>query len=256
MESGTLVVLMIAELLGVLGLLLLADRWLHRHLQGVLFLLTNDQEIALWLYALLLFPGVLVHELSHALAATILGVRIGRISLFPRREKGHIQLGFVPVEETDILRASLIGAAPLFSGTLLIFGIGYFVFGSPEVIAALSAGDWLAAMGGLVTAVQAPDAWVWAALIFAVGNTMLPSRSDTHAWPLLGLILVLLLGVAMLAGAGSALLTALAGFLTWGVRWVVLLGGSTLLVDLPFFFVLFLVEKLLEQLRGRKIRYQ
>jgi hypothetical protein len=111
-------------------------------------------------------------------------------------------------------------------------------------------------MGGLVTAVQAPDAWVWAALIFAVGNTMLPSRSDVHAWPLLGLILVLLLGVAVLAGAGSALLTALAGFLTWGVRWVVLLGGSTLLVDLPFFFVLFLVEKLLEQLRGRKIRYQ
>jgi hypothetical protein len=198
----------------------------------------------------------LIHELSHALVAAILGVRIGRISLFPRRAKGHIQLGFVPVEETDFLRASLIGAAPLLAGTMVIFAVGYFVFGTPEVIAALSAGSWWEALVGLGRAFQAPDAWAWAALIFTVGNTMLPSRSDTHAWPLLGLILVVAIFIALLAGAGAVLLDGISYFLTWTVRWVVLLGGSTLLVDVPFFLFLLVVEKILEHLSGRKIVYQ
>jgi hypothetical protein len=43
------VLITLGELLVVLALLLLADRWLHRHLQGLMLLLTNDQEIALWL---------------------------------------------------------------------------------------------------------------------------------------------------------------------------------------------------------------
>jgi len=254
--SVTVVLLMLVEFLLVLGLLLLADRWLHRHLQGVLYLLTNDQEIALWLYSLLLFPGVLIHEVSHAFVAAVLGVRIGRISLFPRRSKGHIQLGFVPVEETDFLRASLIGAAPLFAGTAVIFAVGYFVFGTPEVIGALAAGQWLTALRGLGNALQAPDAWIWAALIFTVGNTMLPSRSDTHAWPLLALVFVGTLVIALLAGAGAALLQGVSQALAWAVKWVVLLGGSTLLVDAPFFLMLFLLEKGLEWVKGSKIVYQ
>ena len=63
------VILLLAELIVVLGLLLLADRWMHRHLQGVMFLISNDEEIALWLYAIILLPGVALHELSHALVA-------------------------------------------------------------------------------------------------------------------------------------------------------------------------------------------
>ncbi len=247
--------LLLGELLAVLGLLLLADRWLHRHLQGVMFLLTNDAEIALWLYALTLFPGVLLHESSHALAARILGVRIGRLSILPRRVGKRIQLGVVPVEETDIFRASLIGAAPLFAGTAAIFAIGHFVFGTPDVLAALGAGDWLAALHALQQAFQAPDVWLWAFLVFTIGNTMLPSRADTHAWPFLGAVFIVVGAIAAFAGAGAALLEGINRLLTLGVRWIILLGASTLLVNAPFFLALFLVEKLLERLTGKRIVY-
>jgi len=248
--------LTLGELLAVLALLLLADHWLHQHLQGIMFLLTGDAELALWLYALVLFPGVLIHESSHALVAKILGVRIGRMGIFPRRVGRRIQLGFVPVEETDFLRASLIGAAPLLAGSAVILVLGHYVFGTPEVLAALSAGEWLSALRGLGAALQAPDAWIWAYLVFAVGNTMLPSRSDVHAWPFLGAALVIIAGVMLLAGAGALLLQGIADFLGWAARWVVLLGGCTFLVDLPFFLLLFLLEKGLERWKGQQIVYR
>ncbi len=44
-----------------------------------MFLLTGDEELALWLYAIVLFPGVALHELSHALVARLLGVKIGHL---------------------------------------------------------------------------------------------------------------------------------------------------------------------------------
>lgn len=250
------VLVALGELALVLVLLYLADHWLHQHLQGVMFLLTNDAEVALWLYALVLFPGVFLHEGSHALTAKLLGVRIGRLSILPKRVGGHIRLGVVPIENTDFFRASFIGGAPLLLGSAAIVLIGHFVFGTPEMVAALAAGDFLTAFSELQMAVQMPDAWIWAYLVFAIGNTMFPSRSDMHAWPFVGALLVLFAALAILAGAGSILLDSLSGLLAGAVRWGVLLGASTLLVDLPFFVVLFLMEKALEHLTGRRIVYR
>ncbi|HHE72373.1 MAG TPA: hypothetical protein ENL34_08860, partial [Chloroflexi bacterium] len=85
--------LLAIELAITLALLLWADRWLHRHLQGLMLLLTGDEELALWLYAIVLFPGVVLHELSHALMARLVGTRIGRIHVLPRRVGKRIQLG-------------------------------------------------------------------------------------------------------------------------------------------------------------------
>ena len=256
MENLGPTLITLGELLVVLALLLLADRWLHRHLQGLMLLLTNDREIALWLYALILFPGVLLHELSHALVAALLGVRIGRISILPQRKQGRIQLGFVPVEETDPLRASLIGAAPFLIGSGVIIALGHLVFKTPEVVAAMALGDWASALRGVRAALQTPDAWIWAYFVFAIGNTLLPSRADMHAWPLLALILLIIGGISVAAGAGTALLNGLNRLLTGAVHWIVLLGGSTLLIDLPFFLLIFLAEKGLGRLRGRRIVYQ
>ncbi len=239
----------------VLLLLLLADRWLHRHLQGVMYLLSGDEEVALWLYALILFPGVLLHELSHALMAALLGVRIGRISVLPKRVGDHIHLGFVPVEETDFVRSSLIGAAPLLSGTAAILLIGIHLFGTPTLVAAMEAGRWAEAAEALRGAFHAPDAWLWFYLIFAIGHTMLPSRADIHAWPFLGALLLAAMGIVVAAGAGAVLFEGLRALMTALAAWMVLLGGSLLLADLPLFSFLAALEWLLGRLTGKRVRY-
>ncbi len=252
----TQVALLTLELLVVLGLLLLADRWLHRHLQGLMLLLANDEEIALWLYALVLLPGVALHELSHALVATLVGVKIGRIGIFPRKMGKRIQLGFVPVAQTDFLRASLIGAAPFFIGGLTVILLGAWIFQTPQIVAALGANDWLGALQGLKEALGARDAFLWAYILFAISNTLMPSRADAHAWPLLGVVLAALMGLIALLGYQDALLNGLGALLSRGVRWLILLGGSTLLADLPFFALIWLLEHIVARLRGVRLVYR
>jgi len=231
--------------------LLLLERWIHRHLQGVALLLSGDPEVAVWLYALPLLPGVVLHELSHALAARLLGVRVGRVSVLPARQGKRIQLGFVPVEATGPVRTALIGLAPLIVGCIALLLIGHFGLRLGPVGAALTAGDWAGALEGLREAIHATNAWIWAYLGFAVSNTMLPSRSDLRAWPAILLFVVGTAGVVALLGMGSAIVAPLTGAL----RWLAAACGLTVLIDLPFALLVLGAERLLERLRGMKIEY-
>jgi hypothetical protein len=257
MDIVSVMLTLLLQLLVVLGLLLWADRWLHRHLQGVMLLLTEDPDIARWLYAIVLLPGVALHELSHALMATLVGVKIGRIHLLPKATSDkRLQLGFVPVQATDIFRASLIGAAPLIIGSITVVAIGALLFQTPEILTALSSGDLLAAGQGLLRVLQAPDVWLWVYLVAAISNTMLPSRSDVHAWPALALVIGIVVALLVAIGGTTVLLDGAGRFLTVALRWFVLLSASTFLVDLPIFAVLFLLEKGLVHFKQIRIDYE
>ncbi len=237
---------------GALGALLWVERQIHRHLQGVALLTLGDPEAAVWLYALPLLPGVALHELSHALMAWILGARVGRVSIVPVRQGDRIQLGFVPVERTGPVKTALIGLAPLVAGCLALLLIGHWGLGLGPVGMALARSDWAAAWAGLKEAVRARDAWVWAYLAFAVSNTMLPSRSDMRAWPVLALFFALVVGLVLLLEMGPALAAPLSAAL----RGLAAACTLTLLVDLPFVGLIFALEWGLSRLKGVRVEYR
>jgi len=246
-----------------LALLLLAERWIHRHMQGTMLLLTGDRELAVMLYALPLLPGIVLHELSHAFVATLLGVQVGRISIRPKLANKRIQLGFIPVEKTDVVRASLIGLAPLLIGSLVILLIGYLAFGIGMLGTALAAGSW----NHLFTEFRkmlrdiprAPDIWVWAYVIFAVSNTMMPSRSDRQAWTPVILFLLLIGVLIWVSGLGPAVAESVAPFaaapLTTALYWLTAMYTFTILADLPFILLIALVEGLLGYMKGMRVEY-
>lgn len=242
-------------LAATLALLLLIERWIHRHLQGVMLLLTGDPDIAVVLYALPLLPGIFVHELSHALAAILLGARVGRISIRPKRTGQRVQLGFVPVEKTDVVRASLIGLAPLLVGSGVILLIGYWVFDLGTLGGALVTGDLANLIAGLLRALKAPDAWIWAYVIFAVSNTMLPSRADRQAWTPVILFLLLAGVLIWVAGLGPAVVKSLTEPLTTALRWLATMCTLTIAIDLPSALLIALVERLLGQARSVRVEY-
>jgi len=242
-------------LAATLVLLLLIERWIHRHLQGTMLLFTGDPDVAVVLYALPLLPGILLHELSHALAAILLGVRVGSISIRPKRAGQRIQLGFVPVERTDAVRASLIGLAPLLAGSAVTLLIGYGVFGIGTAGAALVAGDWANLMAGLPMALKAPDAWIWAYVIFTVSNTMLPSRADRQSWTPVILFLLLVCVLIWAVGLWPVIVEGISEPLTIALRWLATMCTLTIVVDLPFVLLLALVERLLERIKGMRVEY-
>ncbi|MGC8880199.1 MAG: hypothetical protein ACP5R2_13330, partial [Anaerolineae bacterium] len=140
--------------------MLLLHRWLEAHLQGLAYLLTGHREVALWMFFVIFLPGTFAHELSHWLAARLLGVRTSRLEIWPRRQKNAIWLGSVQVSRADPLRSSLIGLAPLITGSLAAAAIGTHL--RLDTLGDLmTKGDWQAVWHELSVSAKLPDFWLW-----------------------------------------------------------------------------------------------
>jgi hypothetical protein len=247
-----------------LAVLLVLQRWIHAHLHGVSLLLVGRSDWAIIVYAIVLFPGVLLHEVSHWLTATLLGVRTGGMSLLPRRQPdGTLQLGYVEYYKDRRLgpvRESLIGGAPLVAGTAVILLIGFRVFGVTDLAAAVRTGDVDILTRAMADLLATPYILLWIYLIFAVSNAMLPSRSDRRAWPAFLLVMAVLavtlffIGRAMpvdqagLAGNLAGLVATVFGYL--GIAFSIAIA-----VDILFILVIALFEGILSRLQGMNVVY-
>jgi hypothetical protein len=184
-------------------LLLFLQRALHHEVQLIFLLLTRRPDISLALFSVLFFPGVLLHEASHYFMAMILNVRTGRVSLIPRlMGGGRLQMGYVETEQVDWVRETLIGAAPLITGGLFTGYVGLYRLGLLELAGVYTAQGFDAAVDHLFALTTGPDFWIWLYLAFVVSSTMLPSAADRRAWLPLAAVIVALLGISLLAGAG------------------------------------------------------
>jgi hypothetical protein len=242
-----------------LPILLLMQRWLHSRLHGVAYLLTGNKNWAVALYAIILFPGVLLHELSHWLAARLLGVRTGSFSLLPKvKRDGSIQLGYVEYyrsHDLGSLRESLIGAAPLITGTAVVVLIGLYVFDVAGFVAAVATGDLDRLAYALVQLARTADFFAWLYLLFAVSNAMMPSASDRRAWPAFFALLAATTIVLLLLGLQDFLVAGLLGPLTLLFGYLGLAFSLTIGVNLIFMAVLALLEQLLAWIKGVRVVY-
>ncbi|MEK6222088.1 MAG: hypothetical protein N2D54_07545 [Chloroflexota bacterium] len=194
----------IGWLLLTLGPLLFLQPRLHKELQVLFYLITQRVDVAIILFSAVFFPGVVVHELSHYFMAKILRVQTGRVSLIPRdMQDGRLMLGFVEVAQTDILRETLIGAAPLLTGSAIVAYAGIVKLKFNLVLASILSSEIINFFDALVALPQQPDFFVWLYLAIAVSSTMMPSKSDRRAWLPVIAGLVLVFGLAVWAGAGS-----------------------------------------------------
>lgn len=240
--------------------LLLLQRWIHRHLRGLAYLMTGRMQWAILVYAIILFPGVVLHELSHWLVARLLGVRTGTISLLPQMQKdGTLRLGYVEYyrkRSLDPIRESLIGAAPLFSGTIVILLIGSHVFGVANFTAAVQSADLDQLSSALTQLFTAPDFLVWLYLIFAISNAMMPSPSDRRAWR--PFLILLAAGAVILYALDrqQVIIAGLVGPMTVSFGYLSLALSLAIGVDFAFVFVIYILEGLVSRLRGVELVYE
>lgn len=71
--------------------------------------------------ALIFLPGTLIHETAHFITALFLLLPVKSMTVFPEFEDGEIRLGKVSFERRDFLRGVIVGVAPFFAGTALLF---------------------------------------------------------------------------------------------------------------------------------------
>ncbi len=171
----------IALFLIELSVLFLLSRFIQKKLSFVLYQTTKSLPITIHVLAFLFLPGTVVHELSHYLAARLLFVHTGKISLLPEREDDYVKLGSVEIGRTDPLRRILIGLSPFFTGTSLIL-FSLFVFESQNL--------WSTPfMSALLFYI-----------LFEIGNTMFSSKKDLEGATFLIVLIVVLTIFGYIAG--------------------------------------------------------
>ena len=236
----------------VLAPLLVLKRWLGRHLQGLGLLLGGDPQTAILAQYLVLLPGILLHELSHVAAAALVGVKVKGFSLRPRATRGGtVRLGAVMVQQSDPVRESWIGLAPLLSGGAAILLLARWMFG----IAPLPALRPEMLVENLFSYLRAPDAWLWLYLIFSVSNAMLPSESDRQQWGPVVMFLGLVTALVWAFGLVPQIPAAAKNWVLTGVRYLAYTLSLALGVDILFAALLYVGEKLAEGILGRRVQY-
>ncbi|MEN4010992.1 MAG: hypothetical protein AB1453_11515 [Chloroflexota bacterium] len=233
---------------------LVAQRKLHHEIQAVFLLLTRSPALALGLFSVIFFPGVLVHELSHLLTAKLLRVKTGRFSLVPQLQPdGSLRLGYVEAEASDPLRETLIGAAPFISGVVLVGWISVSKMGLQGIDADILNQSWSGIWQGLSGWVQQPDFWLWFYLAFTISSTMLPSASDRRAWLPVGLVLGVITFILILAGGGDWMIAYLAVPVNRGLMALAFIFAFSILLHGCLWLPFWLLRRLLSKITGMRV---
>jgi len=231
--------------------LILLQRLLHREVQAVFLIITRNAQLTMGIFQFIFLPGVFLHEGSHFLMAKILRVPTGRFSILPQPlPDGRLQLGYVETAKADIVRDSLIGAAPLIIGTLFVAYISIYQLEMRVLWDVLRNGQFNLFWMGINALPKVQDFYLWFYLTFVVSSTMMPSESDRHAWLELVISVGILFAIALLIGAGPWMLKNIAPVISNFLSSVAVIFGLSSVVHIVLVLPTALVHRLLTRVTG------
>ncbi len=232
-------------------LLYILSRRVSIEIQTVIYLITRSLDMSTVGLFLVLLPGIFIHESAHWAMARLLGLRTGKFRVWPKRQGKVIGMGQVTVEQGGVWLDSLVGMAPLVVGSIIVALIGRHIFGAHQLVAQAYNGNFSATASVFTNAMRAADSALWAYLLFAVANAMMPSASDRE--PLLPVLLYVGLAVLTYLVLGLPL-TPFSTALDWLVPMIQDLTGGLLLtiaLDLAILAILTLLTLLVSPSRRR-----
>lgn len=218
---------MLYAVLIVLELVVLSfvSRMLVQRLFEAVYLVTKARSVGISVITLLLFPGTVIHELSHLFTASILGVPTGKMELTPTSIKGeHIHAGSVMVAQTDPIRRSLIGISPLVTGLIILSALSYYL--APWWQEAL-----LSIQNGQFMTIPTVRFLLSIILLSTVSNTMFSSPEDLKGVPAVAITLLSITGILYILGVRFTLTGPVLTFCMEAGKMVTITLGTVLALN-------------------------
>jgi hypothetical protein len=163
-------------------------------------------------------------------------------------------MGYVEAAQSDIVRDSLIGIAPLIAGSLFIAYAGLNRMGLSTLLTVLANGQTGLFWAGLKLLPKTNDFLLWFYLAFTVSSTMMPSESDRHAWLPLGLWIAGLLALAIFAGAGTWMLENITPLLNSFLGSVATLFGLSVILHTILLLPTLLLHRIVSRITGMDVK--
>ncbi len=244
------------NLLLVLGPLVFAEQWIHRHLFGVAYLLTEDKEQATGFYYIIFLPGVVLHEFVQYLVAGILNIKIKKMEIRPhRQDNGTIRYDFITIDKTDKIRSAIMGGTPFLIAAALVYFISTQILNLHAIPAAFSTGEIDALGPAIQQQFNTPDFFLWFYLLFTISNGMIPTKEDRDGWGLVLGVVGVLSVIFLVIGLDEFLVDTLTGPVKEALELVTVSLLIILMMDIVVIFGLGLLEDSLERRRGYRVDY-
>lgn len=181
--------MLLASLVAELLLLYVLSRWLTKSLYGFFLMVFRARSVAVSAVTILLFPGTVIHELSHLFTAEILGVKTGKLELAPESIKEQdVRVGSVAIAQTDPFRRAFIGLAPLGTGILSLTALSWWL---PNIWNSVLSAE----RSGVLFSSYPLYLFIGILyLLFSVSNSMFSSPQDLKGCLPLTIVIALLFG--------------------------------------------------------------
>ena len=208
--------------------------------------------------AFVFFPGVVLHELCHAVILTLAGFKVVKIWLFPKITETEFELGStVPGNGGDTMFAGYIYAAPLLLGSAVVTLLLRYGFHIPWPLLLRPPEEVLSAFVDVARSILSRRSWLMIYLLFALGNGAMPGYTD---WQ--GLCQFLIATFLTLVIASFSIVTVAFKVLsdpTYVKWWLSLLSMLAIqftivaVIDVPVYLVLFFPGSAAQQLRRSRL---
>jgi hypothetical protein len=185
------------------------ERWLHRHIFKVGWLITKKFETTTILYYTFFLPGIIINQFVRWLVAGMLDVRAERAFSLPKKQEiGELNLNFIQISpKTSPLRFAIIKIAPFIAGLLIVLFIAEHIFDVRTVGQSLQGNTSDSFFDAIRQMTSATDFWLWSYLLFTVSNTMTPDFSlirNYSRWLFWGFVTIVVL---LAIGVGQAVVS-------------------------------------------------
>lgn len=206
------------------------------------------QLISSRLYRILITPGIIVHELSHAIACVLMRAKINRIRFFT--ESGGAVEHQPP--RVPLIGKPVISLAPLAGVTMTIFGLAYYI-GYHAIVSRIdfstsfllnfsvlakgvfkivtwSFGDW--------------QFWVFLYLLISLSASIAPSTTDLKQAALGAGVMAIIIGLLINFNTGTAMISYV---ISQYLGWVIALGAMFEMLSLGIIIPIYIIKRAIKR---------